>query len=148
MWRGKGQEGKRDGVRGGRLRMERDFPRGQGGQEGGGGGGRRIKPCTRRLLRTSPLPRPHLTQHFAPQDHDINANDSLGYFSLPLSTLQPGRYKLAMTEPGTGQPMPLNDAWIKVELSWEDEGKVQGSASAPVPAAPLTKGQDNPLRAH
>lgn len=53
-----------------------------------------------------------------------------------------------MTEPGTGRPMPLNDAWLKVELSWEDEGKVQGGASVSVPATPPTEGQDNPLRAH
>ncbi|GLI70261.1 hypothetical protein VaNZ11_015108 [Volvox africanus] len=46
--------------------------------------------------------------------------DSLGYFSLPLSVLAEGDFKLVLKDPVTGQTLDAQNNWIKVGLRWED----------------------------
>mmetsp|Transcript_1910 Transcript_1910/g.5062 ORF Transcript_1910/g.5062 Transcript_1910/m.5062 type:complete len:502 (-) Transcript_1910:548-2053(-) len=54
-------------------------------------------------------------------DEDIDAHDVLGYFSVSLATIQPGRYKLEMFDPSKPGGTPfLKHAWIKAEFSWAD----------------------------
>ncbi|KAG2445371.1 hypothetical protein HYH02_008836 [Chlamydomonas schloesseri] len=47
--------------------------------------------------------------------------DTLGYFTMPLSTLKPGDYKLQLCHPDSGKLLPADQAWIKVNLKWADD---------------------------
>lgn len=51
-----------------------------------------------------------------------SADDTLGYFSLSLASLQPGKYQINMLDPNGGSPMA--DCWIKVELRWGDTNPI------------------------
>ncbi|GLC40956.1 hypothetical protein PLESTB_000962700 [Pleodorina starrii] len=52
--------------------------------------------------------------------------DSLGYFSLPLSRLVEGEYKLRLKCPRSGIPLDGKDNWVKVGLRWEQQPDKEG----------------------
>ncbi|GAX84834.1 hypothetical protein CEUSTIGMA_g12255.t1 [Chlamydomonas eustigma] len=70
---------------------------------------------------------------FVVKDHDVDKDDALGYFSLPLATLSPGKYKLPILN-HDGKPAP--NAWLKVGLEWQKgpAGEVEGCVPNPVAA--------------
>ncbi|PNH02234.1 1-phosphatidylinositol 4,5-bisphosphate phosphodiesterase delta-3-A [Tetrabaena socialis] len=56
--------------------------------------------------------------------------DTLGYFSLPLSTLAEGDFKLALRKPDTGRTLPGHKGWVKVSFKWGADENAAADATA------------------
>ncbi|GFR43349.1 hypothetical protein Agub_g4271 [Astrephomene gubernaculifera] len=52
--------------------------------------------------------------------------DSLGYFSLPLSTLAEGDFKLQLRHPRRGERLDPTRTWVKVGFTWRDSSPYGG----------------------